>query len=67
MAGGTTLRREFHSVGEPFNWNRHEVIDNLLAMCDELPIGASGLDLLASRVLAAEAYSACDIVSACIA
>ena len=65
-ADGRTLRQIDKTAGEPFNWNRDEVMENLRAMADELPLGAGGIARLADAVLNAERHSARDIVSACV-
>jgi len=66
LADGRMLRHASHATVEPFNWNRAEVIANLHAMADELPIDAAGIARLADTVLRAEAFGARDIVSACV-
>ncbi len=66
LANGQTLRHASHADGEPFNWDRTEVLENLHAMQDELPIGPQGIDRLAETVLAAEHRHVADIVSACV-
>ena len=63
---GSTLRHVENTVGEPFNWNRDEVMDNLRAMADELPLDAAGIERLGATVLAAERHDARAIVSACV-
>ena len=65
-ADGSTLRHVQNTVGEPFNWNRHETLDNLRAMAQELPFGTAGAERLGDTVLNAERHSARDIVSACV-
>lgn len=64
---GETLRHVSAADGEPFNWNRAEVMSNLHAMVDEMPIDARGIYRLSNVVLDAESHSARDIVAACIA
>ena len=66
LANGQTLRHASHAVEEPFNWDRTEVIDNLHAMSEELPIGPQGIDRLAETVLCAERKTVSEIVSACV-
>lgn len=66
-ASGEALRHVSHAAGEPFNWNRAEVLDNLRTMADELPLDARSIEHLCNTVLDAEHRSARDIVSACIA
>lgn len=66
LANGKTLRHVSQADGEPFNWNRAEVLANLRAMEDELPIGPEGIDRLGETVLSAERQSVKDIVSACV-
>lgn len=66
LANGHTLRHTSHAEKEPFNWNRSEVLDNLHAMGDELPIGSKGVDRLGDTVLSAERRTVAEIVSACV-
>ena len=66
LVNGQTLRHASHAVQEPFNWHRAEVIDNLHAMSDELPVGSQGIDRLAETVLCAERKTVSEIVSACV-
>ena len=66
LSDGQTLRHEQHAQGEPFNWNRHEVMANLQSMRDELPLNEAGLQRLCDTVLDAEHHDARTLVSACI-
>lgn len=66
LANGQTLRHSSHADGEPFNWDRGEVMDNLHAMREELPIGPEGIDQLGETVLSAEHRTVAEIVSACV-
>lgn len=66
LTDGQTLRHASHADGEPFNWDRAEVLENLHAMQDELPIGPQGIDRLAETVLSAEHRNVADIVSVCV-
>ena len=66
LANGQTLRHASHAAAEPFNWDRGEVMDNLHAMGDELPIGPKGIDRLGETVLSAERKTVAEIVSACV-
>lgn len=63
---GSTLRHVEKTVGEPFNWNRDEVMGNLRAMADELPLDSAGIARLGETVLNAERHSTREIVSACV-
>jgi 2-methylcitrate dehydratase PrpD len=66
VAGHGTLRRAFHAEGEPFNWNGAEVMDNLRAMRDELPIDAARIEALGDVLRSAERHAARDLVSAAV-
>ncbi len=66
LANGQTLRHSSHADGEPFNWDRSEVMDNLRAMRDELPGGQESIDRLGEAVLSAQDRSVAEIVSACV-
>ncbi len=66
LANGKTLRHASHADGEPFNWDRGEVMTNLHAMSEELPIGPVAIDRLGETILSAERRTAAEIVSACV-
>ena len=66
LANGQTLRHVSQADGEPFNWTRSEVIDNLHAMQDELPLDSQDLERVCGTILDAEKRSVRDIVSACV-
>lgn len=66
LANGQTLRHYQETVGEPFNWNREEVCNNLSAMAGEIPLESVGLGSLCTTVLNAEGHDAKAIISACI-
>ena len=66
LANGQTLRHVSQADGEPFNWTRSEVIDNLHAMQDELPLDSQDLERFCGTILDAEKRSVRDIVSACV-
>lgn len=63
---GETLRHVFTTQSEPFNWNHQEVMDNLRAMADELPLSSDQLEALGETVLCAQDKTVKDIVSACV-
>lgn len=58
--------RARHEAGEPFNWDRAEVLAHLTSRVDEIPLGPEGLMRLARVVLAAENHTVPDVVSACV-
>ena len=66
LTSGQTVRHASHPVGEPFNWGRAEVMGNLRAMGDELPIGPERLDRLGETILSAERRTVAEIVSTCV-
>jgi len=66
LLNGQTLRLSQDTVGEPFNWNREEVMNNLNVMADEIPLDSEGLECLCETVLATERHDAKTIISACI-
>ena len=66
LANGQTLHHVSQADGEPFNWTRSEVIGNLIAMQDELPLDRDALERFCKIVLDAENLSVREIVSACV-
>ena len=66
LIDGRTLRHASHAAAEPFNWDRSEVMENLHAMADEIPIGPKGIERLGETVLSAERRTVSEIVSACV-
>lgn len=66
LSNGQTLRHTSSVASQPFNWDRAEVMDNLHAMKDELPIGPDGVDRLGETVLSSERRTVAEIVSACV-
>lgn len=63
LAGGGILHKVHHAVDEPFNWNRTEVISNIAAMADELPLSPHQLIKL---TLSVETSSARALMDACV-
>jgi 2-methylcitrate dehydratase PrpD len=66
LRNGQTLSHLEQTEGERFNWNRDEVRANLLAMAAEMPCDVAGIERLCERVLAAEQFSAQQIMDACV-
>ena len=66
LAGGQTVRHAFSPGGEPFNWDRAEVMGHLRSMLDELPLGSERLEQFGAVVLSAEEHPVREIVSACV-
>jgi len=66
LADGNTLRKEHQAFGEPFNWSRDEVTNNIAAMADELPLPPQRMQHLSALVLSAEVSSARALVGACL-
>lgn len=66
LRGGSRLRHASQHTGQPFNWDRQGVMDNLRAMSDEIPLPPPRLERLFDTVLHAERHSARDIVSSAI-
>ena len=67
LANGLSLRHVYQAQGEPFNWNRDEVLQNLLAMADEMPLSVHAIERLGQAVLGAEDRSVREIMSTCVA
>ena len=66
LPDGRTIRHSSGPSGEPFNWNRAEVVGHLRSMQDEIPLGPDRLEHLSAVVLAAEEHTVREIVSACV-
>ena len=65
LADGQMFKRSFTPIGQPFNWERVEVMAQLQSMVDELPIGPQGLVQLGKVVMSAENHTVRQIVDAC--
>lgn len=67
LVGGGTVEHFFAGGNESCNWNRDEVVAQLMSMLDEMAIDRPGLLRLVETVTAAERHSVADLVTACVA
>jgi len=66
LTEGRTLHKTHRAVDEPFNWNRNEVLDNIVAMADELPVSFGQMQHIATLALSLEMYNATELMDACV-